>query len=869
MTKRSSLKRSLVLSLTSLILCVAMLLGTTFAWFSETITSEINTIKSGNLDVELEYYTDGGWKKVSGATDIFDPNALWEPGYTEVVYLKITNLGSLAIKYNLGINISSETEGTNVEGNKFKLSDYIKFGAQDVTAVDAYADREAAVAAVDATATILSTPYSASGTMEKQNDERIIAVVLYMPTSVGNEANHNGEDLPKIELGVSLFATQMASEEDSFDNTYDEDAAWTGLADTSWYFADPTATEFTISTPEALAGLAALVNGEAVEPSAALESTTAKVQESFKDKTIRLDKDVNLNNLAWNPIGRIGVSSTDFTYAFKGTFDGQGHTIYNLNVSSEGWAGVFGIVYKGNIKGLSVTGVKINSSRMAGAIVGQIYGSIDDCHVENANILMLPNWTGSAYDNGDKVGGIVGWLGDNGNNNHIIGCTAYDVTIKAYRDMGGIAGYIGTTTTVENCKVDLISLTADQITNAYGTKDANANAVVGRVSTPANVQNNTETNVTVNTDNLAVHVKDAAGLKEALANGGNIVLLSDIDLNETVTVPSGIDAVLYMNNKTIAGTTSATGKNGIIFEVPGNLTVSDGVLTTVHTGDDMGWNNCTEVFHLTFNGTLTLNNVTVENLGGTAMAYAIDLTNIYAKDIDSKLTVNNSVIKSTYIPVRVFNNGDGVHSVEINDSTLDGGKYSFWVQYYADGDFSSAEVAVAKRAKLNIDIYNNNNTFIAPSDRVAPILYGFDEYFYFDETGKQVVTAPIEVPIAPLEEDFLFPAGTNAVMYKDMVLSGDAQITHTENAVLGLYNVTANVDHNLIVRKSGGAICISDCDFTLTDGAKLISVGEGGDAYQVFLINVRVNGELLTDANAGQYLEGISWFGAYPEWPET
>ena len=140
---------------------------------------------------------------------------------------------------------------------------------------------------------------------------------------------------------------------------------------------------------------------------------------------------------------------------------------------------------------------------------------------------------------------------------------------------------------------------------------------------------------------------------------------------------------------------------------------------------------------------------------------------------------------------------------------------------------------------------------------------------YYDLNGIQLVNAPITVAPAPLEEDFLFPAGTNAVIYKDMVMTGDAQIVHTENAVLGLSNVSANLDHDVIVRKSGGAIVIENCDITLTNGAKLISVGEGGDAYQVFLINVKVNGELLTQETAGQYLEGISWFGAYPEWPET
>jgi len=165
---------------------------------------------------------------------------------------------------------------------------------------------------------------------------------------------------------------------------------------------------------------------------------------------------------------------------------------------------------------------------------------------------------------------------------------------------------------------------------------------------------------------------------------------------------------------------------------------------------------------------------------------------------------------------------------------------------------SSNEVRTAKLAARS----NFNDTFIRQNT-----IENVKEY--------NCANTPIEVDPAPLEEDFLFPAGTNAVMYKDMKLTGDAQIVHEEDAVLGLSNVIANVDHDLIIRKSGGAICISDCEFTLTNGAKLITVGEGGDAYQVFLINVKVNGELLTNTNADQYLEGISWFGAYPEWPNT
>jgi predicted ribosomally synthesized peptide with SipW-like signal peptide len=110
-----------------------MLIGTTFAWFTDSVTSANNIIKSGNLDVELYYQAEGqtDWTKVTENTNVFKEDTLWEPGHTEVVKLKVVNEGSLALKYNLGVNVASEVGSVNVKGEAFKLSDYIKFGIVD------------------------------------------------------------------------------------------------------------------------------------------------------------------------------------------------------------------------------------------------------------------------------------------------------------------------------------------------------------------------------------------------------------------------------------------------------------------------------------------------------------------------------------------------------------------------------------------------------------------------------------------------------------------------------------------------------------------------------------------------------------------
>ena len=92
---KNTTKRSLLASVFALVLCVAMLVGSTFAWFTDTATSGVNKIQSGKLDVKLSYLTDNNeWKEVTKDTKLFKDGALWEPGHTEVAYLKVQNAGA-------------------------------------------------------------------------------------------------------------------------------------------------------------------------------------------------------------------------------------------------------------------------------------------------------------------------------------------------------------------------------------------------------------------------------------------------------------------------------------------------------------------------------------------------------------------------------------------------------------------------------------------------------------------------------------------------------------------------------------------------------------------------------------------------------
>lgn len=221
-------KRALLTSVLALVLSLAMLAGTTFAWFTDTASTGVNRIVSGNLDVGLEYWDkESGWLDAEDSKDLFDENALWEPGYTQIVYLKVENNGNLALTYAMQITPVHETVGVNVDGEEFKLSDYIKFGwttfTVDGVGAPVALDREAAQTGVGDGAQLGKTLHRQAAEPMEAGAEELVALVAWMPEDVGNEANYSTVQ-PTIELSLKVLATQAAVESDSFNNTYDEDA---------------------------------------------------------------------------------------------------------------------------------------------------------------------------------------------------------------------------------------------------------------------------------------------------------------------------------------------------------------------------------------------------------------------------------------------------------------------------------------------------------------------------------------------------------------------------------------------------------------------------------------------------------------------
>ncbi len=218
-------KSALLLSVVSIVVCCAMLMGTTMAWFTDSVTSARNQIIAGNIDVELYRDTIAAANKIDGNTKLFDEVKLWEPGAVLVENLVVSNEGNLALKYKLALSHFNATETPDGK----TLTDVIKVGFVEggVTKTE----RADVLAEVASNWTSFNL-FNLEGKLDPKGkdltsdveDTRTVGIVLYWePTDNDNDYNmNNGENtVLDITFGINLFATQLDAEEDSFGKDYD------------------------------------------------------------------------------------------------------------------------------------------------------------------------------------------------------------------------------------------------------------------------------------------------------------------------------------------------------------------------------------------------------------------------------------------------------------------------------------------------------------------------------------------------------------------------------------------------------------------------------------------------------------------------
>ena len=712
MTNAKSTKRALLTSVVSLILCFTMLLGTTFAWFTDSVTSANNVIQSGNLDIELDYWDGDSWETIEGTNSLFTNN-LWEPGHTEVVYLKLSNLGSLALKYQLAISVLSETEGTNMAGDPFKLSDYIQMGVVEGVngETNAYADREAAVDAVKDASGIIGAGYAKQGNMLEGDPKLYMAVVVYMPETVDNVANAmTGTDAPIINLGVKVLATQYTAEVDSFDDQYDVDSIFVAEVKNANELALALKAGGNVKLMDnvALADGEVLVipegvvasldlNGKTINGGYQTGSTTKHVYAIENRGTLTLKNgtvnargvgnygalkiesgtynaiDTNGGGSVWNYEGsELIINGGTFTAADVATSPAA----CTLNVAKNSTAVINGGIFNGNA---DLTYAVISYGELTvngGSFVGE-HGAIA---IQNGGSLIVND--GSYEVTGTSTDHVIyapyGNATINGGSYNLsqadassFGSTIIDGTVVinggTFDSVSGAFAYAGAD----------ITLNGGTYMNKASTVYSNADGISEFVADGYKVtESNGKYVVSVDLNNVC----SANAFEDALAEGGNVNVTANIEVDDVVMIPEGKEVVLNLNGNTLSksvdsgivvrnyGKLTLTG-NGTIDGTIGNyairteagseLTIGDGIVVD----GGFGAVSC-------FGGKLTINGGDFSNEESNTTHYVVYATN------NSTVVINGGTFTfaddqyagANGSPILAATNGT---TIEINGGTFD------------------------------------------------------------------------------------------------------------------------------------------------------------------------------------------------------
>ena len=426
--KKNTTKRSLLASVLALVMCVTMLVGTTFAWFTDSASTSVNKIEAGRLNVKLldedgqplakDYFLQ--WKTT-------DSKVLWEPNCTyDLEPFQIMNAGDLALKYKVVLKASKIDKTADGKSLLDVIEWTVKVGGEVATVI-----KDGAAMKVE---NVLLADLGAEDGTAIIDGEKLTANAAAKITVTGHmkaEASNDYQGLTIDGFGITVYAAQVNHESDSNGTDYDVAAPY-----------DKTAPK----TPLVVSV------GTAAELATALKTFSAAGAGS---NVINLTQDFEIKTgETWTPASIDGYKGAGVI-----TINGNGHTITGLNDSliAGGFAGESGVI----INDLTLDKVNIRKNNDSGSAVGAFIGMVDSMPTIELNNCKLTN---SHVEGGHWTGGLIGYIaGYNGagsvkTNVTIKNCEVIGCTIAAYGSGGAIIGHAGgnafTYQTVENCTVE-------------------------------------------------------------------------------------------------------------------------------------------------------------------------------------------------------------------------------------------------------------------------------------------------------------------------------------------------------------------------------------------------------------------------------
>ena len=209
--KKKPYKRiALALSLCAILIWALLGTGASLAWFTDTSEEVTNIFHVADFELSVSHRLDNGkWEPIDGKTDIFDDEALYEPGYVQVVYLKVENKGDRAFDFYTAVSVTDYTVATNVFGQHFHLQEYLKFGVAIADSEEAMEDKVATRDLAKEIARMKLSNYETDVAALEPGETAYMALVVRMPEEVGNEANYRGDVVPNVDLGIIVKADQQ------------------------------------------------------------------------------------------------------------------------------------------------------------------------------------------------------------------------------------------------------------------------------------------------------------------------------------------------------------------------------------------------------------------------------------------------------------------------------------------------------------------------------------------------------------------------------------------------------------------------------------------------------------------------------------
>ncbi len=487
----------LVSAILSIVLCVSLIAGATFALF----TSESNVniaVTSGKVDVVASVDADSVYTKqlydveyTKGATRTFAKSVTFEDGGVQIdniapgdgvkFNIEVKNNSTIAVKYQTVLTCN---DGGLLAGLKVKIDGKSYEGESIV---------------------------SKWKLLEVGTEPAKVYVEIELPEGAGNE--YQGKS---VTISYAIETVQgNAEREDPDENT---------------------TCIYTVSDLIAFANNVAANN-------------------TYYGKTVLLMRDIDLKGSTFNGIGADNYSNFP-SYFFNGTFDGQNYTIKNMTVSNlvgnQSVAGFFnGLGNNAIVKNVKFENASVTGNHEAGVVAGYCVTAagngvkaepkayIENCHVNNSVVTSEAHrLANGGYDDGDKVGGIIGLT-----NFDVKNCSVSNTKIVGVRDLGGIAG--ATKGNVTGCIIgENVSIVADFSKLCLGT---NVNSIVGRNLGSGDIITDNSGEASISKEAHIYTAEDLA-LLAANVNAGNtyagvsVLLESDIDLTGYKWIPIGVYA---------------------------------------------------------------------------------------------------------------------------------------------------------------------------------------------------------------------------------------------------------------------------------------------------------------------------------------